>query len=286
MKLVKIVLWIVAINNLVYGQDKNEINKKTKDSLYIDTFENKLQPDKVLHAEPLYIDLIRDLGARKGEKEWNIGAELMDNTTFDTYSGFIEYEWAAANRLGLEIEVPFTFYADNENNSNTPDNSINSLQLAIQYSFYVSEKYKTTLAVAYMHEFELPSFNNYGKETIITGFVYNPFFVAAKRWGNNFHTLLYTGPEIEHDFENNHLETLWQINTSFHYMIPETSNFIGIEFNKEIQNGDFDMTIHPQMRVEITDNLLIGIVAGIPLNKENERLSTFLRIIYEPGGVH
>jgi hypothetical protein len=28
------------------------------------------EPDKVLHAELLYIDLIRDLGARKGEKEW------------------------------------------------------------------------------------------------------------------------------------------------------------------------------------------------------------------------
>lgn len=27
-------------------------------------------PDKVHHAEPLYNDLVRDLGARKGEKEF------------------------------------------------------------------------------------------------------------------------------------------------------------------------------------------------------------------------
>jgi hypothetical protein len=34
--------------------------------------EEALKP-KILHAEPLYIDLIRGLGARKGEREWNVG---------------------------------------------------------------------------------------------------------------------------------------------------------------------------------------------------------------------
>ncbi|HAI17051.1 MAG TPA: phosphoribosylformylglycinamidine synthase, partial [Xanthomarina gelatinilytica] len=43
------------------------------DSLYIAEVEESKEPLKILHAEPLYIDLIRDLGARKGEKEWNIG---------------------------------------------------------------------------------------------------------------------------------------------------------------------------------------------------------------------
>ena len=35
---------------------------------------NQSKPLKVDHAEPLYVDLIRDLGPHKGEKEWNIGA--------------------------------------------------------------------------------------------------------------------------------------------------------------------------------------------------------------------
>ena len=35
-------------------------------------------PVKVHHIEPLYIDLVRDLGARKGEKELNIGAEFVN----------------------------------------------------------------------------------------------------------------------------------------------------------------------------------------------------------------
>jgi hypothetical protein len=66
-------------------------------------------------------------------------------------------------------------------------------------------------------------------------------------------------------------------------MIPGTRNFIGVEFNKEIYSNDFDLTIRPQLRVGITDNILIGIVTGIPVQRENERFSSFFRLIYEPG---
>ena len=74
----------------------------------------------------------------------------------------------------------------------------------------------------------------------------------------------------------------FDINTSFHYMITGTDNFIGIEFNKTITNGEFFMVGRPQMRVSITDSFLIGILTGIPISKEEERLSFFLRMIYEP----
>ena len=47
------------------------LDKRTiRDTLYIYEVEDKFEgPDKVLHAEPLFIDLIRDLGARQGEAE-------------------------------------------------------------------------------------------------------------------------------------------------------------------------------------------------------------------------
>jgi hypothetical protein len=263
--------------------DSTKINKNRLDSLYIQEVEDKKEPDKVLHAEPLYIDLIRDLGARKGEKEWNVGLGLTDNKKFDEYTALVEYEWAPINRLGLEVELPFTFYYPTENGSVVPKNKLNSLKLAGQYSFFVSEKLKTSMAIGYIQEFELTDFNSYGKDKLFTGNVYNPFFVVAKRWGDNFHTLLYTGPQFINHFTDNSINTNWQINSSFHYMIDGTRNFIGIEFNKEVFKGDFDMTIRPQMRVGIADNFLIGIVTGIPINRENERLSMFLRLIYEPG---
>jgi hypothetical protein len=46
------------------------------------------------------------------------------------------------------------------------------------------------------------------------------------------------------------------------------------------------MVARPQLRVGITDQLLVGIVTGIPFNRDQQRLSSFLRLIYEPGHRH
>lgn len=262
-------------------------NKSEKDSIYIQQVEDHVEPHKVLHAEPLYIDLIRDLGARKGEKEWNIGLGLTDNLSFDSYEGLVEYEWAPVDRLGLEIELPFTFYSpvNGTQSDSIPSNQLNSIKIAAQWSFFVSEPLATSMAIGYINEFELSDFRNFA-DPLIKGNIYNPFFVVAKRWGNNFHSLIYTGPMIEHIFVTNTLSATYDLNTSFHYMITGTRNFIGMEFNKTFGSNDFDMTIRPQMRLGIADNLLIGIVAGIPVNRENQRLSSFLRLIWEPKHKH
>lgn len=264
------------------AQTEKEI-KEAEDSLYIQEVEQAKGPAKVLHAEPLYIDLIRDLGARKGEKEWNIGMGLTDKNSYDQYEALVEYEFAPLDRLGLEVELPFTMYSANTGNVTTPGSKLNGLKLAAQYTFLVSEKNSTSLALGYIHEFELADFKRYGRGDLYKGNVYNPFFIAAKRWGNNFHTLLYTGPVINKHFHDNSAVTSWQANSNFHYMIPGTRNFIGVELNKSIEQGNFDMVIRPQMRVGIAENLLIGIVTGIPVSRANERFSSFLRLIYEPG---
>lgn len=278
------ILLIFTLQTSIAQSDTTRISNETLDSLYINEVQNKREPAKVLHAEPLYIDLIRDLGARKGEKEWNVAVGLTDNNRYDSYTALVEYEFAPINRLGFEVELPFTFYYRNSGQpTEAPKSRLNSFKLATQYSFFVSEKAKTSMAIGYIHEFELTDFKNYGKRQLMTGHVYNPFFVAAKRWQQNFHTLLYTGPQIIHHRAQKTTHTNWQINSNFHYMITGTRNFIGIELNKEVKKNDFDMTIRPQMRVGIAENLLVGIVTGIPLKRENERFSSFLRLIYEPG---
>lgn len=260
-----------------------QITNSEKDSIYIHQIEDHTEPDKVLHAEPLYIDLIRDLGARKGEKEWNLGLGITDNLQFDSYEALIEYEWAPIDRLGLEIELPFTFYSpvNGTEKDSVPSNRLNSIKLAAQWSFFVNEKVATSMALGYINEFELSDFRNFGNP-FIKGNIYNPFIVIAKRWGNNVHSLIYTGPMIEQNFSTKAYHSTYDINTSFHYMISGTRNFIGIEFNKTINKSDFDMTIRPQMRLGIAENLLIGIVAGIPVSRENQRLSAFVRLIWEP----
>ena len=278
--------WLIFIhiaNSQTGIETKDE--KAILDSIYLHQVEYKLAPVKLLHAEPLYIDLIRDLGARKGEKEWNVGFGIIDNENHDRYEALIEYEWAPINRLGLEVELPFSFYypINGNDTSAIPANKLESLKLAAQYTFYVSDKHNTSLAIGYLHEFELTEFNRYGKDKLYKGNIYNPFFIAAKRWGNYFHTLLYAGPVIEESFANNQREVHAQINSNIHYMVPGTRNFIGIEFNKEIYKNDFDMVIRPQMRLGISDKIMIGIVTGIPVSRENQRFSSFIRLIYEPG---
>lgn len=282
MKIKFLLLLLIVV--LSYVRTNAQLSDKTVDSLYISSVQDVEEPGKVLHAEPLYIDLIRDLGARKGESEWNVAFGIIDNYQFDEYEALVEYEWAPMDRLGLEIELPFTFYTPNSQqfNRELPSSKINSLKLATQWSFFVDEDIATSLAIGYINEFELSEFNNFG-EPLIIGNVYNPFLVAAKRWGNNFHSLLYTGPRFIQEFALDNLRVEYDINTSFHYMITGTRNFIGIEFNKTLGFEDFDMTIRPQMRLGISDNIMVGIVGGIPINREDERLSSFLRLIWEPG---
>lgn len=285
MKKLLILICIFASVNSSAQTDSTAQIKRTIDSLFIDEVESKKGSVKVLHAEPLYIDLIRDLGARKGEKEWNLGLGLTDQTRHDLYTALVEYEFAPINRLGFEVELPFSFYypVNGVRQDSIPSGKLNSFKLATQYSFFVSERINTSMAIGYIHEFEMTAFKNYGNQQLFQANIFNPFLVVAKRWGTNFHTLLYTGPVIEKSLHTAHLETIWQMNTNVHYMIPGTRNFVGVEFNKETGRTGFDMTIRPQMRVGLTDNLLVGIVTGIPISRTNERFSSFLRVIYEPG---
>lgn len=239
---------------------------------------------KVHHAEPLYIDLMRDLGARKGEAEFNLGFGIANFDNYKEYNGFIEYEWAVADRLGLEVEVPFRIeQAKGNTSSSVPDNSIEGIKLATQYTFLVSEKTQTSLAVGYIHEFELNSFKALqDKGKMFTGMKLNPIFVAAKKF-NHFNTMIYAGPIIERHFNTKHTEVLGAINTSVLYVIPNSKNFIGIENNIEFNNHEFHDVLRPQFKLALMHNLAVGLVTGIPLTRgENMNLDIMTRIIWEP----
>jgi len=285
-----LLLTILGLGQLcAYAQENNndpKIQRQLLDSLFIEEVEKPetSQKPKVLHAEPLYIDLIRDLGARKGEKEWNVAFGMQDMRKYDEFQALIEYEWAPIDRLGLEVELPVSLYSFRNGNKEgaIPANKLESLKVAGQYTFLVSEKMNTSLALGYIHEFELVDFEKYGKESAFHGNVFNPFLVAAKRWGSNFHTLIYTGPKI-HKPHNKKAEMVYDVNYNLHYMVPGTKNFIGLEINQELFEGSSSTTLRPQMRVGLAENLMIGIVSAIPISQPDAGLGSFVRLIYEPG---
>ncbi|MCC5919552.1 MAG: phosphoribosylformylglycinamidine synthase [Cyclobacteriaceae bacterium] len=289
----KILFLIISLPSVVLAQVENldslQMQRLIRDSLFIEEVEKQMgDKPKVLHAEPLYIDLIRDLGARKGEKEWNVAMGMKSAPERDVYEALVEYEWAPIDRLGLEIELPFHFDGPirsgvSDTTYSTYGSSLESIKLAMQWSFLVSEKYSTTLALGYIHEFEVNRLQFSTLENSFRGNLYNPFFIAAKRWGSNYHTLIYTGPRFIKEFGDHPWERGFEINSNFHYMISGTRNFIGLEVNQLNMHHGWNTTLRPQMRVALAHNLMLGIVSGIPTNRQQRGISTFARIIYEPG---
>lgn len=268
------------------NQDSLKIQRQQLDSLFLNEIETttRLQKPKVLHAEPLYIDLIRDLGARKGEKEWNVGMGMQDKRKYDEFHALIEYEWAPLDRLGLEVELPLSMYSFRKNalEGEIPTNKLEAIKLATQYTFLVSDRRNLSMALGYIHQFELTDFKRFGKESAFVGNVFNPFLVVAKRWTTNYHTLIYTGPSVERNFGKT-ANWSYQINWNFHYMVTGTRNFIGVELNQDVYGGKLYSTLRPQMRLGLAENLMVGIVSAIPIGQADAGLGSFIRIIYEPG---
>lgn len=242
------------------------------------------KPLKLSHAEPLYIDLIRDLGARKGEHELNVGIGFNDEKKYISYTGFAEYEFAVANRLGVEIEVPFEMYAHSASNAtgSLPRNRVEGIKLAAQYTFWVSAKHQTSMAVGYIQEMEfssLPDIDHHGK--LFEGTAYNPIFIAAKRLTPHIHTLLYTGPVVEQTFETNSLNTVMAVNANLHYVF-NNGNFAGLEANMEFSRDKPSFVLRPQFKVAFSKKVSLGIVAGIPASGNNHNISAMTRMIWVP----
>lgn len=237
-------------------------------------------PVKVSHIEPLYIDLARDLGARKGEKEINIGAEFASVKNYSKYLLLAEYEWAPINRLGLEVEADIALF-NTRSKEAIPKSRIESLKFSAQYTFFVSSTAKLSMAAGYTQLFELPEFVRMSKNNFVSELVYNPFLIVAKRWGSQFHSMLYFSPQIKHEL-GHQLSYNWQLNGSVHYALPQGKFNIGLELNLAWNKEDvFQISLRPQMKMQVTNNLAIGFVAGIPLIYKSEGFSSFIRLIYE-----
>lgn len=238
---------------------------------------------KLEHVEPLYRDIIRDLGARKGEQEWNIRTGVTNEVEFHTYGLNLEYEWAVGDRFGLEVEIPFTFY-DNPSYPGTevPSNRLEGISVGGQYTFLVSEKLQTSMAFGNRVELKFMDLPEISLNNLTQGVLMNPYLVAAKRISNSWHTMVYTGPRYLIGWNSNDNNFAYEINTSVHFRLPESDNFFGLEVNQTIEEGILKTVLRPQVKLEISNSIQIGFIPGLSLNPEEELLSSFFRIIFEP----
>ncbi len=99
--------------------------------------------------------------------------------------------------------------------------------------------------------------------------------------GRSISHITFAGPILKHTLNTEFTDVDWQFNTSVDYEIPNSSHFIGIEFNKKIVDSEFRMTMRPQGKIQINEGLAIGLVAGFPITKSQQKFSSFFRVIYE-----
>jgi len=249
-----------------------------------DSITVKALPLKISHAEPVYIDLIRDLGARKGEKEINVGWEMNDRSRYMEHGGFVEYEFSPLNRLGLEVEVPFNYYNAERipGSEQLPNEKIEGVKFAMQYTFLVSGKHRMSMAAGTIYELDLHSFKTIsGSKKILKGNELNPFLIVAKRWGKQFHSLLYTGPVFHRGFDDHQSLVTLQTNVSVHYQLPHTGHLLGVEINHDWNRETVETVIRPQLKLKLNAGFALGVATGIPLEYRQEGLSFIARLIYE-----
>lgn len=275
---------LVAFPQWLDAQDrtKADTSAAVRDSIFLQRVERVTASPKVYHAEPIAIDLMRDLGARKGEAEWNVGIVQTDRLGYDDLVVFAEYEWAPIDRLGLEVEVPVVFHTRFGGGDKVPANQVESLKLAGMYTVHVDTARHWSTAFGYLHETLLTESTRTLLRRPVRGQIFNPFLVTARRWTDNWHTLLYTGPRLVRRSGGGWERPVFEANYSTHYMVPGTRNFVGLEVNQSVERGRSNFVLRPQMRVSINDHFLIGIAGGIPVNRDEERVGTFIRLIYEP----
>lgn len=240
---------------------------------------------KVKHADPVYEDLITELGAKKGANELNVnfGYRNMEERHHLVLSQ-LELEYAPIDNLGFEITLPYTAYFTNtEADLQRRDNRIEFLQWGVQYTFYSSLEKGLSLAFSFQ--------NTYGQEEdykpdnadgfTVENIRYLPYLIAAKNWQDTWFLLFSGGTELNQDLVDNDVGFEHQLNTAFHYGFSENDHFIGIELNKSLEEGDFEMMMRPQLILEVSDSFTLGSTIGIPVLISDTRWTAFLRLAYE-----
>jgi hypothetical protein len=63
--------------------------------------------------------------------------------------------------------------------------------------------------------------------------------------------------------------------------VPNTDHFFGVEINHEISSEGIHSVLHPQIKLDISNKLAIGMAVGLPIGGAENGLNSFLRIIYQ-----
>lgn len=258
--------------------------------------EGQATAEPLKHYMPLYIDIPCELNVQKGFKEMDVAVGYANYEQFSGVRGLVEYDFAPAKGLGFEIELPFVFVnaktsapvieAQGQQEEGGALQSQMALRIGFNYSFLVLPKVQATFSAGYFNELESAPFRQFG-EPVFAANIYYPYFAAAKVWGRRFHTLVYAGPSIKHEFEADAVETQWKLNTTISNRMgyDDKENFVGVEINQSFaRDRKMEMILRPQVQLAFSRKLSLGIVGALPAGtRSGLNAGGFLRLIYVPG---
>lgn len=266
-------------------------------SLICTTYAQKdnIEEKEVKHYVPLYLDIPTELNVKKGYKDVSLAGGYAEFRDFRRFRALAEFGFAPIDKLGVEIEVPLVFFHDKKIMGPPPPDapreeggapeSVTSLRVGINYSFLTLPRAKTTFSAGYFNEIETSPFSRFGRPLLASN-LSNPFVVAAKVWGERFHTMVYTGPTFRREFERHETQKQYLLNTIFSYRFGrgETESFVGLECNQIfVHHEKGQMILRPQILLPLNKQWNLGIVAGFPVATSNHlKGNLFFRLIYVP----
>lgn len=259
--------------------------------------ENSIEEKEVNHYVPLYLDIPTELNVRKGYKDVSLAGGFANFRDFRRFRTLVEYGFAPVDKLGVEIEMPFVFIQRKSVDmmAGSPraaipeeggaEESVTALRVGVNYSFLTLPRARTTFSAGYFNEIETSPFARFGKPLLASN-LSNPFVVAAKIWGERFHTMIYTGPALKRVFERHETKTQYLFNTIISYRIGrgDAESFIGLESNQVFASQEKgQMILRPQVLLPLNKLWKLGIVTSVPIATSNHlKGHFFFRLIYLP----
>jgi len=237
---------------------------------------------KVEHAEPVFEDLTGELGARRGEQELNLNFGYYNRrNNHHSLVSMVEYEFVPWDWVGFEIVLPYSLYFNNEvSQVPRPNNQLEFFQWASQVTLHVDEERGLSFALGFRNIFEMASPERTEAEFDLQFISYYTFMMVGKNWRDKYFLLLSGGPKLEQELDPMEWELNYLVNTAFHYGFGQKDHYLGVEFNKRIEEG-IEMYIRPQVSLKLGERLRLGIAGGVAVGMEDENWTIFTRFAYD-----
>lgn len=202
--------------------------------------------------EPLRFDLVRGLGARRGEFEANV---LMSSTgPFDGLHWAPEIEWAFADRHALEFEIPMH------------NRNVEALKIAVQGTF--REQYPV-----FIHGWQF-----IGEGVLAGAGEFTAIYIAGRRFGSRFSMLGMLGPSLRVDAAG--LTADLVLNPSVFFDVGERTT-IGLENIARLRGKHSQVTTLPQIHVQLGRHFRLQAGTGVVFLAGSIRPTFSLRLVIE-----